>query len=95
MSATRGRAESRIDTAGARGVGLMEHGHDALLDGHALLGLSGKDAFCLAAAALAFALGLSLELLVGGESRGTGAAHVGDERADALSEVGRELGNGG
>ena len=73
----------------------VQHSKDLLFHEATFIGLPGENAFCLAPGTLTVTLSLAFELLIGGQGRSGGAAYAVDERADALSKAGRELGDGG
>ena len=73
----------------------VQHCKDLLFHEATFIGLPGENTFCLAPGTLTVTLGLAFELLIGRQSGRCGTAYATDKRADALSEAGRELGDGG
>jgi hypothetical protein len=71
-----------------------QHPKDLLFHDTTFLGLPGENTFCLAPGTLTITLSIAFELLIGRHAGRGGAAYAADERADALSKAGRELGDG-
>jgi len=70
----------------------VQHCKHPLFHEATFLGLLGENPFCLAPGTLTVTLGF---LFVRGKAGRDDATYAADERAHALSEAGRELGNGG